>query len=200
MAASSDITFLENIGSNEFKVSDLKETLKGIEKAALMFIDKIAENADKKDVYSSGRMINGIEQSEVETNGSVLSVSISAPAYISYQDEGVDGWANSRGSRFKFKTKGVNPDGEMVKSIMDWQTREKSSNTKFAKYATSDREIKAKKIQSVEVKKAVATAYMIKRMGIKPKGFLTDAVNELGDILGKELGAALILDIKNSLI
>jgi len=37
-------------------------------------------------------------------------------------------------------------------------------------------------------------------MGIKPKGFLTDAVNELGDILGKELGAALILDIKNSLI
>lgn len=195
-AKGNDITFLDDIGSNGFEPLHLDETATALDRMALTFIDNVAANADRKDVYSSGKMIEGIEQSEVRVDGNKLAIDISAPEYISYQDEGVDGWAKSRGSRFKFKTKGVNPDGEMVKSIMDWQKREIQSNTTFKKYAVTKRENRAR---SLEVTKATTAAYMIKRMGIEGKRFIQDAAIETADEFGQILGDAIILDINNTL-
>lgn len=196
MAKQRDLIFLEDIGSSGFEPFKMPESATIIDKAALHFIEAVADAADKKDVYSSGKMIQGIEQSAVRLEGTSAAIDISAPAYISYQDEGVDGWAKSRGSRFSFKTKGVNPNGEMVASIKAWQSREVQSNSKFAKYAESKRERRA---LDLETRKATATAYMIKRQGIEGKKFLQEARQSTADYLSEELGNAVIVDINNNL-
>ena len=149
-----------------------------------------------KDVSSSGNLQDSIEHTDVEINGNVYSVKILANEYFSYVDEGVDGWAKGRGSRFKFKTKGTSP--EMVSKIQQWLKREKGSNIKYKKYAKSKREIKAKNIQSLELQAAKTAAYMIKRHGIEAKKFLNPAINEMGVIIENELGNALMITVKTA--
>lgn len=196
MAKQGDLIFLDDIGSSGFEPFKMPESATVIDRAALHFIDAVVAAADAKDVYSSGNMTKGIEQSEVRQEGTAIAIDIEAPEYISYQDEGVDGWANSRGSRFKFKTKGVNPNGEMVAAIKDWQTREIQSNQTFRKYAESKRERRA---IDLETRKATTTAYMIKRQGIPAKKFLQEARDSTADFLAEELGNAVVIDINNNL-
>lgn len=196
MAAKTDLVFLEDIGESGFEPFKFDATATVVDKAAVHFIDALTDAADKKDVYSSGKMIRGIEKSELRQEGNAVAIDISAPEYISYQDEGVDGWAKSRGSRFKFKTRGVDPRGAMVKSIKQWQKREVSSNQKFKKYAVSKREVRA---LDLETRKATATAYMIKRQGIEGKNFIQEARQSTADFFEQELGEAVTIDINNNL-
>lgn len=196
MATKADLIFLEDIGESGFEPFKFDETATVVDKAAIHFIDALVDAADKKDVYSSGAMTRGIEKSELRQDGNSVAIDISAPEYISYQDEGVDGWAKSRGSRFKFKTRGVDPSGAMVKSIKEWQKREVKSNQTFKKYAVSKREVRA---LDLETRKATTAAYMIKRQGIEGKNFIQEARQSTTDYFEQELGEAVTIDINNNL-
>jgi len=200
MATKADLEFitggeLDLMGSVEFQEIKLDNIENVLERLAAVYIDKIIENADKKDISSSGFLQDNIKPTDVEIDGTNYKIFITAPDYLSYQDEGVDGWAKSRGSRFKFKTKGVDPNSDMVKSLKDWLSREKAGNTRFEKYATSKREIRAKSIKDAATQRAVTAAYMIKRQGISGKHFLRDATQAMQLVIQNELGAAFKADI-----
>lgn len=192
--------FLDLLAEDRNKFSDAKfdsvaDTLSYL---AVKYIETLRGEMDKKDVVSSGKLADSMKPTEVELNGTIYTVGVLAKDYASYQDEGVDGWAKSNGSRFKFKTKGVDPKGEMVKSIKDWLQREGAS-ARNVKVAISNRERKGKNVQDASTKAAVAAAYMVKRFGIKPKHFWRDATETMTVYVQNSLGAALKIDIINTL-
>lgn len=138
-------------------------------------------------------MQDNIKATDVTKNGSVYEIGITAPDYASYQDEGVNGWAVNRGSRFQFRTKGVGDD--MRKSIAAWLKREGMS-ARTVKQAVSKRE--ARGMDALN-QRAGTVAYMIKRNGIKPTHFWSDATNEMNQYFETEIAEAIKIDIVNNI-
>ena len=192
--------FLDLLGESQdqFEAVKLDTLASSLAWLAANYADRLTKRLNAVDASSSGELADSIIPLDVEILGSVYSVSIEAKKYADFIDEGVDGWAQSRGSRFKFKTRGVDPKGEMVKSIKAYLLREGkiSRNTKMA---ISKREMKRATITDATTKAAISTAYLIKRQGIAPTHFWRDATNEMQKIAEKELGAALKVDIINNL-
>lgn len=186
-----DLLGVSESGFEEVKLNNVSDVLVGL---AAVYIDTIIANMDAKDVSSSGNLQKNIKPTDVTIEGSKYSIYITAPDYLSYQDEGVDGWAKSRGSRFKFKTKGVDPNSDMVKSLKDWLSREKSMASNV-KVGITSRERRGSKIQDAQTKQAVTAAYMIKRQGISGKQFLKAAKDEMTLVIQNELGEAFKADI-----
>ena len=153
----------------------------------------LANKLGDVDASSSGDLAGSIEPLSIQVKGKVFYVDIVAAKYASFIDEGVDGWANSRGSRFKFKTRGVDPKGAMVKSVKDYLVRENKISQ--SKYAVLN---KKGKVIDRQIQAATTVAYMIKRMGIKATHFWRDATTEFSSIVEKELGMAVKIDIINN--
>jgi len=190
---SGDAAFLESLGTNKSEF-EFVETQDKLTQLAAQYSLMLANKLKAKDIASSGELGDSIRPLAIQVAGNVYSVEIVAKNYASFIDEGVDGWAKSRGSRFKFKTKGVDPKGAMVKSILKWKKLEASKAVD--KYKVTAREQKAPK--DLRLQAAVTTAYMIKRMGVKPTHFWRDTTNEFKVILEKELGTSVKIDIINN--
>lgn len=178
------------------KLNDLTDTLAYL---AALYTEKLAESLNKADATSSGALADSIIPLDVKVFGSTYTVEIQAAYYAKFIDEGVDGWAKSRGSKYKFKTKGVDPDSEMVKSIKAWLLREGKFSTNVSTQLTK-REIKQKSITDPSTKQAITVAYMIKRQGIKPTKFWQNATKDMARIVEQELAKALKVDIINSIV
>lgn len=187
--------FLDLLGTEatEFQELDWKDLEQTLVNLAAVYIGLLADSADKKDVSSSGYMQDNIKATDVTKNGSVYEIGITAPDYASYQDEGVNGWAVNRGSRFQFRTKGVGD--EMRKSIASWLKREGMS-ARTVKQAVSKRE--ARGMDALN-QKAGTVAYMIKRQGIKPTHFWSDATDEMNQYFETEIAEAIKIDIVNNI-
>ncbi len=170
---------------------DLTSTL---EQLAAVYIGLINEKMDEKDVSSSGKMQTSIKASEVTQTGNNYEIGIFAPDYASYQDEGVNGWAVNRGSRFQFRTKGVSPD--MLKSVKDWLQREGKS-ARNVKQGISKREVRGMDALS---QRANTAAFMIKRQGLKPTHFWKEATDDLNRYFEEEVGNAIKVDIVNNIL
>ncbi|MGV3684378.1 MAG: hypothetical protein ACO1NS_02045 [Daejeonella sp.] len=178
----------------EFK--DLTDTMVWIAKE---FTLRLNENLAKADATSSGELASKTIPLDVRVFGSVYTVKIETLKYAKFIDEGVDGWAKARGSKYKFKSKGVDPDGEMVKSIRAWLIREgkfsRSVNSQLSK-----RESQQKSITDASKRQAISTAFMIKRQGIKPTHFWRDTVKDMKQLVATELAMALKVDIINAIV
>lgn len=187
--------FLDLLGENaanfkELDWSDIEQTLTNL---AAVYIGLLAESADSKDVSSSGYMQDNIRATDVEKNANVYEIGITAPDYASYQDEGVNGWAVNRGSRFQFRTKGVNDN--MRNAIKKWLQREGMS-ARTIKQGVSKREQRG---MDALTQSANTAAYMIKRQGIKPTHFWRDATNQFNNYLESELTTAVKIDVVNNI-
>lgn len=185
--------------SSNFKTvtfSDLADTMAWL---GAKYVERLVSNLNKADASSSGKLSDSITNLDVTLFGSVYTVEIEAAKYAKFLDEGVDGWAKSRGSQYKFKTKGVDPKGEMVKSVKEWLLRE-GKFSRNVKTQLSKRESKQKSLVDATTKQAISVAYMIKRQGIKPTHFWRDTTREMKQIVEVELGKALKVDIVNSLV
>lgn len=183
----------------EFKpiqFTDLTDTLTYL---AALYTQKLAESLNKVDATSSGFLADSIIPLDVKVLGSVYTVEIQAATYAKFIDEGVDGWAKPRGSQYKFKTKGVDPNGEMVKSVKEWLLRE-GSFSRNVRTQLTNRESRQQQITDVATQRAISTAYMIKRQGIKPTKFWTNTTKEMAKIVEQELAKALKVDIINSIV
>lgn len=165
-----------------------------------VYAKKLKDELIKKDADSSGALSDSILAHDVKIMGSIYTVEISTKKYAAFIDEGVNGWANSRGSRFSFKTKGVNPNGDMVNSIKLWLAREKKISKVTRKITVSKRESMRANITDTTTKAAISVAYMIKRQGIKPTHFWKDATTDMGEIIKAEFSAALKIDIIQNII
>lgn len=192
--------FIDLIGTDtdNFEAVELSDTAKTIVQLAAIYVGLISDKIDEKDLASSGKMQNLITPTQVEFDGTTYSIGINAPGYASYQDEGVNGWAVNRNSRFSFKTRGVDPSGEMVKSLKQWIAREGAS-ARNVKQSVSSREARGRQMPDATTRAAIRAAYMIKRQGIKPKYFWKEATNEFLVVLENELGTAIKIDVINNL-
>lgn len=192
--------FIDLLGEDVERLDtvDLSDTAKTIVQLAAIYVEIIGGKIDEKDVASSGKMQNLITPTTVDFDGTTYSIGINAPEYASYQDEGVNGWAVNRNSRFSFKTRGVNPDGEMVKSLKQWIAREGAS-ARNVKQSVSSREARGRRMPDATTRAAVRAAYFIKRKGIKPTYFWKEATNEFLIVLENELGTAIKIDVINNL-
>ena len=198
-ALDSGVLDLMGNDSSSFKTvtfSDLADTMSWL---GAKYVERLVNNLNKADASSSGKLATSITSLDVTLFGSVYTVEIEAAKYAKFLDEGVDGWAKSRGSQYKFKTKGVDPKGEMVKSVKEWLLRE-GKFSRNVKTQLSKRESKQKSLVDATTKQAISVAYMIKRQGIKPTHFWRDTTREMKQIVEVELGKALKVDIINSIV
>lgn len=190
--------FLDLLGEDaqNFEAVELKDVNNTIVQLAAKYIDIVAENINKKDVVSSGNMADSMQPTMLEFDGKTYRIGITAPEYSSYQDEGVNGWAVDRGSRFSFRTRGVDPDGDMVKSVKQWIQREGASARNVSRAVTS-RERKGQAMPDPTTRAAVRASYFIKKKGIKPRRFWKEATDEFLVEMENELGIALKIDVIN---
>ena len=175
------------------KLTDVNNT---IVQLAAKYIDIVADKINEKDVVSSGRMADEMQPTMLEFDGKTYRIGITAPEYSSYQDEGVNGWAVDRGSRFSFRTRGVDPEGEMVKSVKQWIQREGASARNVTRAVTA-RERKGQTMPDPTTRAAVRASYFIKKKGIKPRRFWKEATDEFLVEMENELGIALKIDVIN---
>lgn len=194
--------FVELLGEEQKNFEPIKftDTINTLIQLAGQYVSKVTQLIEERDVASSGKMSDLIEPTEVEIDGTTYTIGILAPAYASYQDEGVEGWHQNgfKGSRFQFKTRGVDPDGAHVKSIKTWLQREGKSAANV-KVGISKRETRGRTIDA-KTQAAVTAAYMIKRQGITATYFWRDATTEMQLYIAKELGTAVKIDIVNFLL
>lgn len=192
--------FLDLTGDSKslYKPVKFEALASSLEYVAAVYTEKLAKQLVTKDADSSGVLAKSIVAGDVQLMGTIYHVEISAEKYASFIDEGVDGWENSRGSQFHFKTKGVNPQGEMVKSVKAWLLRE-GEMSRVKNRPVSTKESKRQNITDASTKAAISTAYMIKRFGIKPTHFWRDATTEMDEVIRREFSAALQIDIVQNL-
>lgn len=199
--------FIDLIGESKsgfevVKFSALADTLAYV---AAVYADKLTKQLVAKDADSSGALADSIIPLDVVIFGNVYSVSIEAKKYAKFIDEGVNGWAQSRGSQYSFK-KGTRKRGEaftgksaMVDSLKTWLVNESKISRLTKKITVSDREKMRAAIKDTSLQGAITAAYMIKRFGIKPTHFWQDATKEMDAVIKKEFSAALKVDIIDNL-
>ena len=190
--------FIDLLGedTSNFEPVKLNDVDNTIVQLAAKYIDIVADKINEKDVVSSGRMADEMQPTMLEFDGKTYRIGITAPEYSSYQDEGVNGWAVDRGSRFSFKTRSVDPDGEMVKSVKQWIQREGASARNVTRAVTA-RERKGQTMPDPTTRAAVRASYFIKKKGIKPRRFWKEATDEFLVEMENELGIALKIDVIN---
>jgi hypothetical protein len=197
-AVDSGFIDLNTLDSSDYQPIDLSDIENTLINVAASYVGLLHEKATQKDVVSSGNMIDDIKATDITTTENGYAIGITAPDYATYQDEGVNGWKVNRGSRFNFKTKGVNPDGAMVASVKQWVQREGLS-ARNVKQGVTRRERRGMKMQDATTKVAVTASYFIKKKGLKATHFWSDATNEINAYIETELGIATKVDIINNL-
>ena len=191
-----DIDLMGEEQIKPIKLNDLADTMAYL---AALYTQKLAESLNKADATSSGFLADSIIPLDVKILGSVYTVEIQAATYAKFIDEGVDGWAKSRGSQYKFKSKGVDPNGEMVKSVKAWLLRE-GSFSQNVRTQLSKRESRQQSITDSATRKSISVAYMIKRQGIRPTKFWSNTTKDMARVVEMELAKALKVDIINSIV
>ena len=190
-----DLNTLDASDYQPIDLSDIQNTLVNI---AAAYVGLIHENATKKDVVSSGNMIEDIQATDITTTDNGYAIGITAPDYATYQDEGVNGWKVNRGSRFQFKTKGTREGSAMYNSLKAWVQREGLS-ARNVKQGVTRRERRGMKMQDAETKTILAVAAGIKRSGLRATNFWSDSTKEINAYIETELGIATKIDIINNL-
>jgi len=181
--------------SQSFEEVKLDNVANSVIALGAKYANLIIEKLNQKDVASSGDLADSVQPTELEFDGVKYVVKVQAKDYISFVDAGVNGWAVNRGSVYSFKTKGVDHNGKMVKSLKEYLKREGAS-ARNIKVGISKRENKG---ISADDRNAITAAYMIKRQGIEPKRFLIDATKEMEVIIESEFGKAFKIDLINNL-
>jgi hypothetical protein len=197
-AVDSGFIDLNTLDASDYQAIDLSDIENTLINVAAAYVGLLHEKAKQKDVVSSGNMIDDIKATDITKTENGYSIGITAPDYATYQDEGVNGWKVNRGSRFQFKTKGTREGSAMYNSLKEWVNREGQS-ARNVKVGVTRRERRGMKMKSVETKTILAAAAGIKRFGIKPTHFWSDATKEINAYIETELGIATKIDIINNL-
>lgn len=187
--------FLDDIGTDDKDTLQLKETFTELFVLAGEFIEDAQENLIKSKNIGSGKLSESLKANEpTESNGTV-SIDVLMNFYGKFQNKGVKGTRSGAGA-YSFKTE--LPSINMVKAIQKWITRAKVSTQTVRKYkGYGSHEIKNRTISQYDY--AFGKARSIKMYGIKPTGFIDKAVATTRSKVAARLGAALRIDILNSI-
>lgn len=199
LAQVSDLIDLKNQSTTQFVPFESDDLISILQRCGVIYTDLLAQELNNADAVSSGMLADSIQPLDVEINGSIYRIEIEAKNYAQFIDRGVNGWANSRGSKYSFKTKGIKADSPMVKSLEAYIKREGIS-ARNVKVAISERERKGQKMLQPTTKAAMKMAYMVKRQGIKPTHFWERATQRAIPLIQDEIGKQYKISIINYLV
>lgn len=200
---------LNSYDAGEFKPFEGQALETALYNVAAAFIASAADNLNNVDRVSSGNLLESIKPSEIQVFGKTMQIEISVLDYYKFIDQGVKGWqsGNPSDSPYAFKTPQKGGSGkknsEMVTAIRKWLIKEglasRKLSRKSASHAISPRESRRQKITDTSTSQAIVIAGMIRRHGLKKTNFWTDAAATATKTAEQEFGAALQIDIINSL-
>lgn len=158
------------------------------------FVRDARDNLNKADRTASGSLETSIVPTLVEFGNGVNIIEIRVNDYYKFVDAGVQGLKGGRSTKgYKFRYLGVSK--KMANALAAYITSEGLS-IRNTEDAVSSRERKRKGIQtSPLMRAAVRMGLGIKRKGLKPSGFWTDAITELERDIATGIGNALRIDV-----
>lgn len=154
------------------------------------------KNLNSSNKISSGALSSSLLADEPTQSGSIVRIDIRMNFYGRFVNKGVKGLRGGNSTaNYRFRT--PNPSENMVKAIAVWVKRAGLKSVSTAKYKPYGKhDTKNRNTQDLL---AYSVAYMVKQKGLKPTGFLDKAVTTTKSKLSSRLGAALRIDVIDSM-
>lgn len=191
--------FLDSIGSDREGLF-LKETYSEAIVLAGELIEQAQKNLVSSNSISSGALSESLVASDPRVVASTMLVDIYMNFYGLFVNKGVKG-TKAGGSLAGYSFKYDMPGRKMLAAIAAYTKRGQITTRTvkgFSAYGAHER--KQKRLSRLTEADAVfAMARSIKQKGIKATGFLDSAIRITQTKVADRLGAALVVDIKNSL-
>jgi hypothetical protein len=185
--------FLDNIGE-EIKGLQPRETLTELFLIVGELIEKAQTNLNKSNSNASGSLSSSIQARDPVRTGSIVKTDIEMNYYGEFINSGVRGTKTGRG-KYAFKT--AFPSKKMVASLLQGMKSAKLKTFNTSSRTISANEQKNRKIS--DISKAYGAGRNIKMYGIEPTNFFDRAVAITTQDMQDRLGAALKIDIINSI-
>jgi hypothetical protein len=158
---------------------------------------------EKQAYYSESELLQSIIALPVTTQGKNYLVTIQGNDYAFFVDKGVSGTRNKINSPFSFKNEGVSPN--FNKSLRGWiSKRGIKLESRYSQTRNLTKQQRATKQIDEKTKMAYAIGRSIKRKGLKPTLFITDAVTEatlesMASGLANALGSSITITLANNI-
>lgn len=186
--------FVESLGTDDKSELQPRETLTEIFLIAGECVEDAQDNLNSDNSNASGNLSRSIVLSEPEESGSIVSIDILMAYYGQFLNKGVKGTRSGAGV-YAFKSEF--PSKDMIKALVKGISRAKASTRNTNRKTVSKNEIKNLNISDID--KAYGAGRNIKMYGIKATGFMDKAVRNLAGKISSRGGAALKIDIINSI-
>jgi hypothetical protein len=188
--------FLDNLGSNKNEFQP-KNTYTEVFLLVGELIDTAQNNLNKANRTASGALSESIIGDDPVKNAGVLRVDVLMNFYGAFVNKGVKG-TRSGSSREGYSFRNEVVSQSMYDAIKGWIESAKAKIRTVKKYkGYGKHEVKQKSIAQYDATYAVARS--IKQHGLKPTGFMDDAIAKTKDKMARRLGAALEVDIIDGL-
>lgn len=188
--------FLDDLGSDRSEFQP-KETYTELFLLVGELIEDCQDNLNRANRTASGALSESLIADEPVQNGGVISVDVLMNFYGAFVNKGVKGTrSGSSTAGYSFKNESVSRS--MYSNIEDWIKRARIATRSVQKYrGYGKHERKQKSIAQYDATYAVARS--IKIHGLKPTGFLDNAVAKTRSKIASRLGAALVVDVVDGL-
>jgi hypothetical protein len=162
-------------------------------RAAARFVTDAQENLINADRNSSGALSESIQPKVIEWGNGVNIVQVMVAPYYKFVDSGVQGLKGGTSLKgYKFRYAGVSKS--MADNLEEWVKRE-SIAFRNTKKAVTPREQKRATITSASRAAAIQIGRSIKRKGLQPTRFWSDALIELEKDIATGVASALRIDV-----
>lgn len=210
----STLDYLGTIGSNDRGEGlPLNATAKALVKVGEFLILTASDNMDRKKNVATGGTISSMKIVNQDLIGPKMSLEVEINKEYKFLDQGVKGVGGSGQGKYQFKNLHVSK--KMATAILRWLRRRgmraKTYPKKYGAYGTKLKTGGTGKIERKDVKinrqvneaenfksLAYAVSASIKKNGIKPTYFFTNAITSAEKKSIELLGEAVRIDIINS--
>lgn len=188
--------FLDHLGSDRSGFEP-RETYTELFLLVGELIETAQNNLNRANRIASGALSESIIADEPVQNGGIISVDVLMNFYGAFVNKGVKGTRSGQSTAgYSFRNEIVSR--KMYYAIETWIKRAQISTRTVKKYkGYGQHERKQKSIAANDATYAVARS--IKMNGLKPTGFLDNAIKSTSDKISDRLGAALIVDVQDGL-
>lgn len=188
--------FLDHLGSDKGEFLP-KKTYTELFLIVGELIQAAQDNLNRANKVASGALSESIIADEPVQNSGIISVDVLMNFYGAFINKGVKGTRSGQSTAgYSFRNEVVSR--KMYYAIETWIKRAQISTRSVKKYKGYGRhERKQKSIAANDATYAVARS--IKIHGIKPTGFMDDAIKQTSDKISDRLGLALVADIQDGL-
>jgi hypothetical protein len=190
------LDYLDSVGDNDRgDAVKLNHTAQVLVELADFLITTARENLDKKGNTATGGTASSMQVGPAKTNATRVELDIEIASTYKFLNDGVKGTEGGRG-KYSFKTK--YPSKKMAEAISKW-IKVRRVSTKYK--AISKNERKNQKIKRLADKEGIAYAIStnIKKKGIDPTYFFSDAVKATQELQKDKYARAFKLDIIETL-